>query len=716
MGFLEAGTPLEWTDTEDYHRTLEYVLEHGVLQFLEVYAKVKDRTNDRLLWGDETEYHMFREMPDGTVKLSLDSHLLLAKLEEEDEELLKQGGQTKAVWHPEYGSWMIEATPAAPYTGFASDLIEAEKNMRYRRRRILAAMEPNQGLSSMVAWPLMGVGDFCVPEGLATLGPVAKSLFLPDEVINHHPRFATLTRNIRKRRGKKVQIRVPLYRDINTDVVPTPIYKVESQCNTSETSIGEIYMDAMGFGMGCCCLQVTFQARDVTESRTLYDQLAMLCPIFLALSAACPILKGYLADTDVRWNTIVQSVDCRTPVNMGCSDTPIILPGGEIPQRGTQKIAKSRYDSIDCFISESSRLKPEYNDSTTEVNSSVLATLVDNGIDERLAKHVAHLFVRDPLVVFSERISEVDDKTSTEHFENIQSTNWNSMRWKPPGLDVKTGWRVEFRTMEKQLTDFENAAYVTAIVLITRVILFFDLNLYIPISKIDENMARAHSRNAVITEKFFFRKELVVLQDQCDDGKSGGVGESEFTEMSIADILQGKGEEFPGLVPLIYAYLDIMQADAHTVIQVSKYLDFLVDRATGKLPTIATWMREFVQKHPDYKQDSIITEKIGSDLVKHCDKISRGEIQEPALYGLNPIAPLVEQLAEDLKNDAGQRLRGASFHEEIGSKDPQFAYRCSLVRSLVKQYKSKYEDKHNVARKGFSNTPAFLDIPKTNPN
>ena len=34
----------------------------------------------------------------------------------------------------------------------------------------------------------------------------------------------------------------------------------------------------MGFGMGCCCLQVTFQACNISEARLLYDQLASLCP------------------------------------------------------------------------------------------------------------------------------------------------------------------------------------------------------------------------------------------------------------------------------------------------------------------------------------------------------------------------------------------------------------------------------------------------------
>jgi Glutamate-cysteine ligase len=38
------------------------------------------------------------------------------------------------------------------------------------------------------------------------------------------------------------------------------------------------------------------------------------------------------------------------------------------------------------------------------------------GIDELLANHLGHLFIRDPLVVFSETI-EQDDNVSSDHFE-----------------------------------------------------------------------------------------------------------------------------------------------------------------------------------------------------------------------------------------------------------------------------------------------------------
>jgi glutamate--cysteine ligase catalytic subunit len=120
-------------------------------------------------------------------------------------------------------------------------------------------------------------------------------------------------------------------------------------------------------------------------------------------------------------------------------------------------------------------------------------------MDELLAKHFAHLFIRDPLVIFSESIDQKDDVMS-DHFEvlpplrrlillsnsrqNIQSTNWQTLRFKPPPPASTMGWRVEFRSMEVQLTDFENAAFSIFIVLLSRAILTFGLNFYIPISKV----------------------------------------------------------------------------------------------------------------------------------------------------------------------------------------------------------------------------------------
>lgn len=71
-------------------------------------------------------------------------------------------------------------------------------------------------------------------------------------------------------------------------------------------------------------------------------------------------------------------------------------------------------------------------------------------LDERLAFHVASLFVRDPIPAYSSELEEgIDDEATLAHFENLQSTNWNSLRFKPPpSMTSNIGWRVEFRSMD----------------------------------------------------------------------------------------------------------------------------------------------------------------------------------------------------------------------------------------------------------------------------
>ena len=65
------------------------------------------------------------------------------------------------------------------------------------------------------------------------------------------------------------------------------------------------------------------------------------------------------------------------------------------------------------------------------MDAETKATLEAAGVDSILATHIGHLWARDPLVIFKERI-EIDDEQLSDHFENIQSTNWQTVRWKPP--------------------------------------------------------------------------------------------------------------------------------------------------------------------------------------------------------------------------------------------------------------------------------------------
>jgi glutamate--cysteine ligase catalytic subunit len=642
MGFLTDGKTLDWPDAQKHIR---YIKEHGIIQFLNTFKKFKDRQDNVLLWGDEIEYFLveFDDM-NKKVLLSLRGTSVLDQLEN----LLKQDLSLKqqVAWRPEYGAHMIEGTPGRPFNCREFALIE--DNMKLRRQLIKSRLRSNEEVLTMVNFPLLGVGQFTSPPSFPN-GPIAQSLFTSDEIINPHPRFGTLTQNIRKRRGSNVAINIPLFIDTNT----VPMTNEEFRALGRPALPNHIYMDSMAFGMGQCCLQCTFQCVNITEARNFYDQLTVLSPIMLALTAGAPIFRGYLADIDVRWNVISQSVDDRTPEERG-----------EVPLKESKYVLKkSRYGPVDMYISPS--LDIQYNDVDVPYDDTYYQQLVENGVDDILAKHIAHLFVRDPLVIYENKIF-IDDETHTDHFENIQSTVWQTVRFKPPPPNTPSiGWRVEFRPMEVQFTDFENAAFATFVVLLTRVISSFNINLYIPISKTEENMERAHKRNAVLTERFFFRtnitssaaiKEMVnntnvtVTNDYVESPNCGHqpfiapnnsrYETAEYALLSINEIMNGKEDKsFPGLIPLCHAYLDKINMDVATRQVLNNYLKLISFRASGRLLTAASWIRQFVLQHPEYKHDSVVNDTIAYDLLKAISQISQGERKEPSLLGDFLISP-----------------------------------------------------------------------------
>ncbi|KHJ47776.1 hypothetical protein D918_01934 [Trichuris suis] len=57
------------------------------------------------------------------------------------------------------------------------------------------------------------------------------------------------------------------------------------------------------------------------------------------------------------------------------------------------------------------------------------------------------------------------------------------------------------------------------------------------------------------------------------------------------------------------------------------------DRANGTLWTLARWMREFVQHHPDYKKDSIVSDNICYDMLNRMHGIQTGTVKCHELLG-----------------------------------------------------------------------------------
>lgn len=181
-------------------------------------------------------------------------------------------------------------------------------------------MKHNEYPITLTNFPRFGLQSSITPE-YPPSGPQLKSQFIPDEVTTQRIRYTSSAKNIRIRRGRKVQINVPIFRDEQT---PWPFRDPSIDCSLHTdphddveackvaAKVNHIYMDAQVFGTGTCCLQVTLQAKNIDEARKLYDRLIPLAPIMLALTAATPIYKGFLADSDTRWKTITNATDDRT--------------------------------------------------------------------------------------------------------------------------------------------------------------------------------------------------------------------------------------------------------------------------------------------------------------------------------------------------------------------------------------------------------------------
>lgn len=598
MPLQDDQQTLDWNDSLPYHHVIRTL---GVQQFLHTWNQGLSRSEDAFMWGDEVEYIVIRRKDkdgDGNVHGNLVpcSHELLPKL---------NGQDINFRWHQEYAGYMVEGIPAAPYTFALGDIVGLEANMRARREllnQVLLDYDKDSGLQAltMPSFPLLGTKDSFEEALFSSTNSqqASRSLFIPDDVISKHIRFPTLTRNIRQRRGKKVDIRVPVYRDTKTTEHLQNVSLFPNITNDMEgcrQSTDYIYMDAMCFGMGCCCLQITLQTPTQQMARCLYDHLLVVAPIMLALSAASPFFKGFLADRDCRWSIISQSVDDRT-------------------EEETKVISKSRYASASRYLTDEKEVQ-DLNDLELLYHAETLETLEKAGVDEAMARHIAHLFIRDPLVIYDHDTRETNRIDGMNHFDNIQSTNWQTVRFKPPIPQQGLGWRVEFRPTEVQLTDTANAALAIFIVLLCRMITDNHYNREIlggrrtcswlvPISKVDENMRRAEERDAVLDQVFWW-KSL--------DGK--------VDEMPI-DVIVNGGSGYVGLIPLLKNYLNASgNLDSEETRQkLMESVEFVSNRASGRDPTDAKWMRHYVVEHPEYKRDSVVNKEIVFGLLSEIDK------------------------------------------------------------------------------------------------
>ncbi len=249
-----------------------------------------------------------------------------------------------------------------------------------------------------------------------------------------------------------------------------------------------------------------------------------------------------------------------------------------------------------------------------------------------------------------------------DQFDHIQSTNWRTVRWKLP--DIKSinlsnrrnignvnqsstdlGWRVEFRPMEIQLTDFENAAYSLCVVLLSRLILSRGYNFYLPLSYVEENIRCAQLKDSVINQKFYFNKNTFrTSKTTTTDNKNNfipNMSDIEIVEVTLDEIFNGSPvgscHNILGIIPAINSYLDENDHNSNSSNkkQIQEYLSILSKRASCTLPTTAKWIRTFVENHSQYKHDGVVSKNICNDFLTLCDDIGMGKMPSIHLFGEN---------------------------------------------------------------------------------
>ena len=469
--------------------------------------------------------------------------------------------------------------------------------------------------------------------------------------------------------------------------------------------------DAMVFGMGNTGLQCTFQAKNISQARVVYDFLVPIVPVLSTLGGNTAAFRGIITDINNRYNLIAQSVDDRSPSDLYYQ-------------------AQSRYGVTPSYIAESGM---QYNDTLITIDKACYAWALKAGFDEALAAHLANIFSRDPLVVYdteidhivpsaeevAESISRVGSQDSLSAgyvspagagtppsyqdiesglFEGLQSTSWYSLRFKPPPPGRSSiGWRVEFRPLDTQTTDFESAAFVVFINLLVKAMLTFQLTSYVPMSLVHDAFSECGKLDAVENTRYPWNlrqveapslySETTEATEALKDLRKWFLKHAENrlgneTELLSVDQIINGDEKHIGLVEVVRLYLAVCLRtskcskcwesieEAHVIPEdiivgltkhdgsvlswsqlyssgicehglkrLLSYCTLMSKRASGELPLGAEFQRNFYLNHPDYKRDSVVTETMAADFI---DLIIKGNDGDYELF-----RPLLGDLVEN---------------------------------------------------------------------
>ncbi|KAJ5172996.1 hypothetical protein N7492_005589 [Penicillium capsulatum] len=627
MGCTTADRDAQFLSWEEIAANKTHLRRLASEQCITCWQQYKHLDNFPPLWGDEIEYLIVSLDRQGkTATLALKQKDVLEKWEE-----LSKDSQMPFELHPESMVFMVEGVANPPFGDSFRAMLQVESNMRSRqvRNAIQACMGPNEVTLTIPMFPRLGASGKFTSTRLMS----SKRLYshvMSEDLFSHFERSRVLSDNLRGRRRSIAGANVPVFRDVNTawpwkdtsvdwdniqQTSPLPLPTPAPNC---------VLLDHFAWSGGACGLQATFQAKNLEEARSLHDQLCPLSALMLALTAGSPCYKGYLVDTDSRWHVTNLLNDDRSVDEIIGVDKNAVA-------------AQMRWSYSPVYAGHEDRIPKGYQSYSPE-DSETQSLLESAGMDTNLAKFFSQMLKYDHLILDPKHLRP-ETASDTYHFRALIGSLWPDIRFKPPPDEGGIGWRVEFRPMEVQMTDFENAALVVFMALVRRAISYLGLDLYLPIEFVGENMHRAVMRDAVNRGKFWFRDSFLA------DGFSrncSATNDFDFIagcrEMSLKEIMCGPDNacccqddknSFPGLIPLIHSMLDAVDVDSETRKVLNDYLTFVEKRASGDLWTTAKWMRHFIQTHEDYQGDSVVSEKVCYDMICAIQEFTLGRACGP---------------------------------------------------------------------------------------
>lgn len=271
MGYLlyNIETTLDYASSKGLQQQSKELAVEQLIRIYKKYSKLVLNQKEKLKYGYELELHMIERDEKNPEKFNAcyDTQYLVGK----------KGPLFEIC--PECGAWQLEIIPLSPMEGFthAGDLFNS---LRCFFKNVYAFTKPGMEILSLPFLPLMGTRQF--REDLEMEGKskeeivegniYSRSEMISDEITRQHPRYLTITRTVRERRGENPKILAPLYKDKKTQM---------DEPHQDEIEAGYVHLDALVFGMGLCCLQNTFACETMEKARWAYDQLHTWSPIMV---------------------------------------------------------------------------------------------------------------------------------------------------------------------------------------------------------------------------------------------------------------------------------------------------------------------------------------------------------------------------------------------------------------------------------------------------